>query len=350
MKRLAMTGKGRVEVLEYDERALESGEVRVKTEIASGKHGTSLAILDGVNFSGVRFDQNRRLFLDGNGSPSHLASREKPLNLGTTAVGTITEVAPDVTGLAVGDRVFGLMDIRATNTAAAAELWQLGDLDPLNVLCIEPAYVSFHAIREAGVRIGDKVAVVGLGAIGLIAVAMCRQAGAEQIIAVDPIEPRRTLAKQLGASDVVEPTVAGGGDVAEAIHELTGGPGVDVSIECAGRYDALDSAIRSTRVAGTVSAAGFYQGEASSLWLGREWHHNRLSMIVPHGCGWGHPPRDFPRWDSSRAYDAVVSLMRQERLDVSDIIQPVISIDRGPDVYRMMIEEPQKTVKFAVEF
>ncbi len=349
MKRLAMTGMNRVEVIEYDERQLEDGQVRVKTEIASGKHGTSLAMLESTNFAGVSFDQERRLFVRSDNGSAHPATPEKPLNLGTTAVGTITEVAADVSQWKVGDRVFGLMDIRTTNIVSADSLWTLGDIDPLNALCIEPAYVSIHAIREANVRFGDAVVVVGLGAIGLIAVAMCANAGAEQIIAVDPIGPRRALAEQLGATAVLDPSDSRI-DPAEVVHDLTGGPGVDVAIECAGRYDALDTSIRSCRVGGTVSAAGFYQGEASSLWLGREWHHNRLSMVVPHGCGWGHPPRDFPRWDTRRAYDAIVSLMRQGRLNVGEIIQPVMPIDEGPDAYRLMIEEPQKTIKFAVQF
>ena len=348
MKRLAMTGKNRVEVLEYSDNQLASHEVLVRTEIASGKHGTGLALLESTNFQGVTFNQAKRSFLKSDDGAAHLASPDQPSRLGTAGVGTVVEVDKEVTRWRVGDRVFGLMDIRETNILHEDKLWELGELDPLAALTIEPAYVAFHAVREANLRFGDKVAIIGLGAIGLIAVKMVRGAGAEQVIAVDPLRKRRDLASVFGADSVLDPAAVP--DIADYIHELTGGTGVDVAIECAGRYDALDIAIRCTRMSGLVSAVGFYQGEASQMWLGREWHHNRLTMVVPHGCGWGHPPRDFPRWDEPRAYEAIISLMRQGRLEVASIIEPVITIEEGPSLYEQLRNDPSQTIKYAVTF
>ena len=102
--------------------------------------------------------------------------------------------------------------------------------------------------------------------------------------------------------------------------------------------------------AGTVCAAGFYQGEAHSLWLGREFHHNRLTLIVPHGCGWGTPPRDYPRWDETRAYDAIVSMMRQGKLTAPGLITPVVPLAEGPRVFRQIEESPESVIKFAIKF
>ncbi len=58
-------------------------------------------------------------------------------------------------------------------------------------LCIEPAYVAFHAVRAAWFRYGDQVAVIGLGVIGLLAVRMAVQSGAQTIYAVDTLPGRR---------------------------------------------------------------------------------------------------------------------------------------------------------------
>ena len=52
-------------------------------------------------------------------------------------------------------------------------------------LCVEAAFVSFHCVRESHVRYGDAVVIVGLGALGLIAVRIAQQAGAGQVIAID---------------------------------------------------------------------------------------------------------------------------------------------------------------------
>jgi threonine dehydrogenase-like Zn-dependent dehydrogenase len=247
----------------------------------------------------------------------------------------------------VGDRVFGLMDVRETNICAEDRLYELGDIDPLLALCIEPAYVAFHSVREGQVRYGDQVAVIGLGALGLLAVRMARLSGAETLFALDPLPGRRTLASEYGADYVLNPTV---GDAALEIHRLTDGKGVDVAIELAGAYPALGLATRSVRVGGTVCSAGFYQREAHGMWLGREWHHNRLTMLVPHGCGWGHPPRDYPRWDGGRAYATIASMMRKGRLTAPGLITPVVSLDEGPDVWQMIRDDPSKVVKYAIRF
>ena len=345
-RRLAITAPHQVELLEYDEPPLQENQVRVKTELASGKHGTTTGMFDGRSFQGQDFDQGMRLFVESEkGSPA--PTRTQPWNLGTTGVGVITEIGPEVRGREVGERVFGLMDVRETNVCRSNRLWPLGDIDPMLALCIEPAYVAFHAVRESQVRFGDKVAVVGLGVLGLLATRMAVQAGAETVIAVDMLANRRDWAADHGADYVLDPRE---GDVARRIHELTGGPGVDVAIELAGVYPALQTAIRAARVGGTVCSAGFYQGEAHGIWLGREWHHNRLTMIVPHGCGWGHPPRDFPRWDEQRAYDTLASLMRKGKLTAPGLITPVLTLEEGPDLFRRIEEEPDTVIKYAVRF
>jgi threonine dehydrogenase-like Zn-dependent dehydrogenase len=332
-----------VEVLVYEDRPLEANEVLIRTELASGKHGTTTAMFENANFIGQRFDQEMRLFVPEESAPA----AAKPRNTGTTGVGIVVQVGAAMTRWQAGDRVLGFMDVRETNICPEGRLWRLGGIDAHTALCLEPAYVAFHCVRESPVRYGDRVAVIGLGALGLLAVQMAAQAGAETIIAVDPLPRRRELALRYGAQAVLDP---GAGDAALEIHKLTGGKGVDVAIELAGAYPALATAIRAARVGGTVCAAGFYQGEAKGLWLGREWHHNRLNIVVPHGCGWGHTPRDYPAWDGDRANDCIVSMMRQGRLAAPGLIDPVVSLDEGPEVFRLIEREPDKVIKYAVRF
>jgi threonine dehydrogenase-like Zn-dependent dehydrogenase len=346
-RRLAIVGPYTVEVLGYEDPLLQPGQVLVKTEWASGKHGTTFGMFDGRTFAGQRFDQEMRIFVPQEDEPAPMTGSGKPHNTGTTGVGTVAKVAPEVTRWRVGDRVFGFMDVRETNVCREDRLWELGDIDPLLALCFEPAYVAFHCIRESQVRYGERVAVIGLGALGLLAVRMAVQGGAETVFAVDVLPNRRAWAAENGADHVLDP---GECDVGLEIHKLTGGKGVDVAIELAGVYPALHAAIRSVRVGGTVCSAGFYQGEAHGLWLGREWHHNRLTVIVPHGCGWGHPPREHPAWDEKRAYDCIVSMMRKNKLTAPGLIDPVVSLDQGPEVFHLIKEAPGEVIKYAVRF
>lgn len=347
--RLAIVAPYQVNVLAYEQNEPGPQEVLVQTEIASGKHGTTTGMFDGGIWHGHTFRPDIGYFQqtaapDENTKPIDAAH---PMNSGTSGVGIVIAVGPAVTRWQVGDRVFGPMDIREVNCCHEDRLFALGAIDPLTALCIEPAYVAFHCIRETPVRYGDTVAIVGLGAIGLLAVEMARAAGASRIFAIDPLSNRRAWAAENGADDVFDPTV---GDVAQQVRTANQGEGVDIAIEIAGSYRALDTALKVVRICGTVCSAGFYKGDAQGLFLGRDWHHKRLNLIVPHGCGWGHQPRDYPNWTTERANATLVTMMRKGILRASGLIDPVVSIDNVQPVFDKMKGDPNQLLKYAVRF
>jgi threonine dehydrogenase-like Zn-dependent dehydrogenase len=344
--RLAITAPFAVDVIPYDEPPLQPSQIRVKSELASAKHGTNVSLFEGTNFTGQRFDPKEHIFRPADATPAPATAGPRAL-YGTMAVGTVSEIGPAVTRWQIGDRVFGPLDVRETNVCSENDVWALGPIDPELALCLEPAYVAFFSVRESGVRFGDSVVVVGLGAIGLLTVRMARLAGAETVIAADPLPHRRAVAMALGADHACDPRAC---DLGEEAHRLTGGQGADVAVEVAGRYEALHDAIRCTRVGGTVCMTGFYQGPAQAVWFGREAHHNRLTFVVPHGCGWANLPREYPRWDERRAYDALVSLMRQGKFTAPGIIQPIVTLEEAPQVWDWIAKTPEKVIKFAVRF
>lgn len=100
---------------------------------------------------------------------------------------------------------------------------------------------------------GKTVAVVGDGAVGLLAVLAARQLGAQRIIAMSRHEPRQKLAREFGATDIV---AARGDDGVAAIRELTGGLGVDSVVEAVGTQESMLQAIHSTRPGGHVGFVG----------------------------------------------------------------------------------------------
>lgn len=113
-KRLAIVGSYQVAVLDYKDPDLGSNQVRIKTEYASGKHGTTTAMFDGSVFHGHSFDQDMRMFVPEDPKPV-LPEPDKPGNSGTTGVGLVVEIGSGVTMWKTGDRVFGHMDVRETN-------------------------------------------------------------------------------------------------------------------------------------------------------------------------------------------------------------------------------------------
>ncbi len=347
-RRLAVTGMHEASVLEYEDGALGEQEVLVRTEIASGKHGTTFAMFDGRNFEGKRYDGERRLFIDSDDDGwGQRPSLETPWGTGTSGYGLVEAVGAGVTRFAVGDTVVGLMDIRETNVVHEDWLWDPGDLEPLIALCMEPAQVSIHCVRDSRIRYGDRVAVIGLGALGLLAVSIAKAAGAETLVAVDFLPQRRAMAREYGADHTLDPS---DGDVALAIRDLTDNKGVDICIELTGVYPGLSTAISSVRFNGTICSAGFYQGEAHHLFLGREWHMNNLQMIVPNGCGGWHETRDYPHWNNRRVGETILSMMRQDRLKAHGLINRVYEgLDDATQVFQHILEDPNELIKFAVD-
>jgi threonine dehydrogenase-like Zn-dependent dehydrogenase len=104
---------------------------------------------------------------------------------------------------------------------------------------------------------GKTVAVIGDGAVGLLAVLAARQLGAERIIAMSRHEPRQRLALEFGATDIV--TERGDAGVAK-IKELTGGLGAHSTVEAVGTQEAMMQAIRATRPGGHVGYVGVAHG------------------------------------------------------------------------------------------
>ncbi|MXP08597.1 Zn-dependent alcohol dehydrogenase [Pseudoblastomonas halimionae] len=99
---------------------------------------------------------------------------------------------------------------------------------------------------------GETVAVVGCGGVGLAAINAAKIAGAGRVIALDPLEEKRELAKVLGATDAYDPTADG---TAKEIIELTKG-GVDHAIEAVGRQASADMAVKLLRRGGTATILG----------------------------------------------------------------------------------------------
>lgn len=296
-----------------------------------------------------------------------------PMRLGNMAVGVVMETGSGVTRFRIGDRVFGHFPIRETQTVdeSRADLLPEG-LSPEAALCLDPVVMAM-SVRDGGIKLGDRVAVFGLGAIGLITVQLARLAGASMIIALDPLENRRALAREYGADIVLDPT-ADGGDAGLAIRKLTEqGPtrgespairrivggyaeeltqvsdlGVDVAIETSGSIPALQQAIRATAFGGTVCVISFYGREASGLLLGEEFHINRLNLVSVRSQTL--PMRDAPRWTLERMVKLSLDWMIEERIRTGGILTPVVSFEESANAYRMIDERPWESIKLGIRF
>lgn len=226
-------------------------------------------------------------------------SDDYPFLLGHEATGVVSAVGPDVTTIAVGDRV--ILNWRAVcgdcracrrgepqycfDTHNATQKMTLEDGTELSPALgigafaektlvaagqctkvdedVDPAAVGLlgcgimagigAAINTGGVTRGDSVAVIGCGGVGIAAVAGSKLAGATTIIAVDIDQRKVDLAKTLGATHGIDSSRT---DPVEAIRALTGGHGADVVIDAVGRPETYQQAFYARDLAGTVVLVG----------------------------------------------------------------------------------------------
>jgi threonine dehydrogenase-like Zn-dependent dehydrogenase len=127
-----------------------------------------------------------------------------------------------------------------------------------------------HAAVCAGVKPGGVVAVVGDGAVGLCGVLAVARLGAERIVILSRNPDRQKLAREFGATDVVEER---GEEATAAVLELTDGVGVDATLECVGTGQAMETALSIARPGSMVGYVGVPHGV--ELPIGDMFLHNK---------------------------------------------------------------------------
>ena len=202
-----------------------------------------------------------------------------PVVLGHEYSGEVVEVGEGVTGFAVGDHVTVDPNIYCGHCAycqngkkqlcpsmeaigvtrdggfaqysliPASQAFKLEPTVPWEAAAMaEPLACCLHGIDLAGIQVGDKVCVVGGGAIGLLMVQLAKLSGASQIVLSEPNKKRRQVGLQLGANAALDPTRP---DAQEAFAQVLGG-GANVVIECVGNVPAVKSAFQFAGKGATV--------------------------------------------------------------------------------------------------
>lgn len=274
MEALIIHSPGDLRVENYPTPAVNAGEVRVRIRMG-GICGSDLHYFQHGGFGAIRIQQ--------------------PMVLGHEVAGVVQEVAPDVTGVTMGERVavnpshpcgqcrfcqLGLqnhcLDMRYFGSAmrmphvqgafrqeivvGAAQTFRLADgVSDAEGAMAEPLAVALHAVNRAGPLLGRKVLVTGCGPIGAMTVIAARRAGATVIVATDVIDQPLKKALKVGADEAI--------NVAEAPQDLAryakDKGQFDVLFECSGNDRALRAAFDVVRPRGIIVQLGLSGNEFS---------------------------------------------------------------------------------------
>jgi S-(hydroxymethyl)glutathione dehydrogenase/alcohol dehydrogenase len=178
-------------------------------------------------------------------------------------------------------------------------------------------------LNTAKVEPGATVAVIGCGGVGQAVVQGARIAGAARIIAIDPVEAKRTAAGTFGATDAIDPTTD---DVVRQVKALTGRRGADYVFEVIGRPETIVQAYGAARRGGTVVVVGVPRSDASITLPAFPLAFEEKRLL---GSWYGSAQvrRDFQRF---------VDLIEAGRLDVGSMVTRRIALDEVNDAFRAM--------------
>jgi (R,R)-butanediol dehydrogenase / meso-butanediol dehydrogenase / diacetyl reductase len=295
--------------------------------------------------------------------PNPLTGRAAPITLGHEFAGTVEALGEGVNGIRVGERIvpevvlfcgacffcrhheyalclkwaaLGLMadgGLAELAVVPAATCVRLPDsLSDEEGALVEPTEVAVRAVRKSELRLGETVAVIGGGTIGLLVVQVARAAGASAVYVVEPRAARRSLAVELGATasfDLAQ-------DGAQAtLREVCGGVGPDVVFECAGAAETADLAVHTARKGGRIVLVGIRAERVLLSTLEIVLGEKHLVGSVQH-----HYDEDLPQ---------AVRLLAEGRVRVRPLITGRVPLARVvEDGLRVLAEHPDHHLKIIV--
>ncbi len=277
--------------------------------------------------------------------PHPLSGVMAPLIMGHEFAGKVVEVGQNVSHLKIGDRVgvgtilscgkcywckrnqnvlcpqMGVLGLHAHGglaeycVAPADICLRLPqNLLPESAPVAETLAVVVRAARKGRMVMGETVAIIGAGAVGLLAVQLMRVAGAEAIYVVEPSPMRRQKALALGATAAFNPAE---GDVRDELLTRTGGKGADLTLECAGHHQTVLAAIEVTRSGGRIVIIGVPKKETK---------FNFMELVLTEKEVMGSKSHVF-----DEDYYTAVRLLGDGRILADPIITHRISLDNIVD-------------------
>ncbi len=343
MKQLLLGREGRPVLEEYTDGPVPEGYVRVRCDYGAPKHGTEWHGTGKDPFAACYYDEETHIF----------RKREKELvnegksGLGNMFVGEIVELGAGVENLQTGQRVTGYGNLKNTHTVKAEDVLVMPErMSWQEAVCYDPLQFAIGGLRDGHVRVGDRVLISGLGAIGLMAAQAAKLAGASFVAVSDPIERRRKAALENGADIAFDPVKE---DLGLILRDMTGGMGVDVVIETSGSYQAVEQGIRAVAYGGNFAMVGWLSECRVPINLGREGHFNQCHFYFSRACS--EPNNDYPRWSFGRICETAWKMLCEGRFRCENIVDSVVEFATCDESYYYYIaEHPAESVKMGVRF
>ncbi len=329
MQALILTDIGRCELLEKPQPEVGAGQLLVKMRVCS------------IGAEHVYSWKGECCYVVQ--SPRNPYYRGLPLAFSGEMVGEVVEVGAGVEGWQVGDRVAGWTALQEYSVIGAAGALKV----PPSVSDEEAVFVpwgatTLHAVHRAQILLGDTVAVLGQGPLGLLMTQWAKLSGADDLIAVDVRDSRLALAKELGATHIVN---AAKEDVHAQVMSRTDGQGADVVIEASGVPAVAADAVAIARTKARVVFLGWYQTPVTLPHWVADVYHKELDLIATRATGFGDQYFPIEKSTSGRNMRKVLKYIANGKVNVKPIVSHVLPITQHNEAMRLEAEKPEGALK-----
>ena len=334
MKRLMTVAPRQCEVVEVDAPELRDDQILLQTRVVS-------VLMENV---GLHTGADPRLK-----APDNPLYRGYPLAQAGEIIAEVVEVGAKVEGVAVGERFATYANYDEFH-AVAADAWTriANPASDETAISLAFAGTTLHCIRRAGIEIGDDVVIIGQGPMGLMVTQWARMAGAGRVIVGDLRPKRLEIARQMGATHVIEAAAV---DFKTRLYEITEGKGPDVVIDAGNAAATFPLAMDLARVKGRIVVISWHTQPITIEDITRDFYHKELDILATRASGPGHAYRSpYLHWTGWENQQLIARLMAEGRFDPAPLVTDRLPLAQFAEALRRVEEEPETTVKAVVDW
>ena len=284
----------------------------------------------------------RAFFLNlANANPAY------PYSPGYSFVGEVVAAGADAAGLAVGDRVVCRAAHQSHALVDAASCLKV----PVELADEAAAFfallaIALQGIRKSRIELGESVAVLGAGLVGILAMRLAQLSGGLPVIGIDLDKRRLDLARQV-AADAVLP---GDDSLFDRLRDLLGAEGAEVVIELTGAPAAVVTAFHVAARRGRVALVGSARGSTASVNFYRDVHKKGLTVIGAHESAQPSQDSGPGYWTPRREYALALDLMARGRVEPAALITHRYNWREFPAAYKRLANWDKDALGVIIEW
>jgi threonine dehydrogenase-like Zn-dependent dehydrogenase len=261
-----------------------------------------------------------------------------PRRIGHEVAGEVIKIGSKVKDFKIGNRVAVWTDGKGYSeeiVAGTDRMFKIANNITYDEAMAEPIACTTNGLLRTNIQLGDTVALIGTGFMGLILLQEIKLQGPSLVIAIDLRDDMLEIASELGADIIINPSKE---NVKKKIDKLTSNKGIDVSFEIGGNQSSLDQAAEICRMGGKLVIFGYHPGERIIRDLGY-WNWMAFDIINSHF-------RDMQT--ILRGTRIGINLLNAGKINMKTLISHKYPLEKIEDAFLAANEKPRGFIKSVI--